>query len=151
MMHRNSVWLALLIALWWCFVGVIVVVLVLLFVYWLRRHEEETALPLEAELPGPEPVPAVTEEAPPRPLTPDDLKVIEGIGPKISGILQAAGIATFAQLAQTDASRLRAILDEAGLRLADPTTWPEQASLAAKGDWEGLKALQSQLKGGRRV
>ncbi len=84
--------------------------------------------------------------------TPDDLKLIEGIGPKISGLLQEAGIMTFAHLAGTDVSRLKAIIAEAGLSaLADPTTWPQQASLAATGQWDALEALQDALKGGRRV
>jgi large subunit ribosomal protein L21 len=81
---------------------------------------------------------------------PDDLVAIEGIGPKIAGILKAAGIATFADLAATDTSRLSDILHGANLRLADPTTWPEQAQLAAEGKWEEFKALQNSLKGGRR-
>ncbi len=82
----------------------------------------------------------------------DDLKKIEGIGPKISGVLTTAGINTFAQLAKADTAALRTILDEAGIgALADPTTWPEQASLAAAGNTEALKKLQDELKGGRRV
>jgi ribosomal protein L30 len=82
--------------------------------------------------------------------TPDKLEAIEGIGPKIAGVLKAAGIATFADLAATDASRLSDILHDANLRLADPTTWPEQAQLAAEGKWDEFKALQSSLKSGRR-
>jgi len=86
------------------------------------------------------------------PAKPDDLKQIEGIGPKIASMLQQHGITTFAQLAATDASRLQQILDEAGSRysLADPETWPEQARLAAAGDQEGLKKLTDELKGGKR-
>jgi predicted flap endonuclease-1-like 5' DNA nuclease len=81
----------------------------------------------------------------------DDLRKIEGIGPKISMVLKDAGILTFSRLAETDVQLLREILDQAGIRIADPETWPEQASLAAKEDWEGLQALQSTLKGGRRI
>jgi predicted flap endonuclease-1-like 5' DNA nuclease len=92
-----------------------------------------------------------TAPAEPQPAPPDDLKRIEGIGPKISSLLQDAGITTFAQLAITGAERLREILDAANIRIANPTTWPEQAALAAVGDWEGLASLQSELKGGRRV
>lgn len=80
----------------------------------------------------------------------DDLTRIEGIGPKIASILQAAGITTFTQLAEAEVSRLKQILQEAGLRLADPGTWPEQAKLAAAGDWDAFKAFKDQLKGGRR-
>jgi len=81
----------------------------------------------------------------------DDLTRIAGIGPKISSVLQGAGITTYAQLAATAVDRLGQILDESGVRLADPGTWPEQARLAAAGDWDALKGLQGQLKGGRRV
>jgi len=82
---------------------------------------------------------------------PDKLERIEGIGPKISKLLQEAGIATFEQLAATEVSRLEQILQDADLRLADPATWPEQARLAAAGDWKALDALQEDLKGGRRA
>jgi predicted flap endonuclease-1-like 5' DNA nuclease len=104
--------------------------------------------PVEGPVPSPVegPVPSQVEGAPA-----DDLKRIEGIGPKISNVLQDAGITTYAQLAATDVHRLRQILDESGIRLANPDTWPEQARLAAAGDWDALKRLQSQLKGGRRV
>ncbi len=81
----------------------------------------------------------------------DDLKVIEGIGPTIDRLLQDSGIGTFAQLATTSVPALRAVLTAAGarFRVADPTTWPDQARLAAAGDWEGLKVLQATLKAGR--
>ncbi len=85
------------------------------------------------------------------PRGPDNLKRIEGIGPKTAAILQAAGISTFAQLASASVAQLKAILVEAGLRsLVDPSTWPEQAALAAEEKWDELAALQDQLKGGRR-
>lgn len=89
-----------------------------------------------------------TEATPPKP---DNLTRIEGIGPKIAGLLQEANIATFDQLAATEVSRLEEILETAALRMIDPTTWPEQASLAASGEWETLEALQDLLKGGRRA
>jgi len=80
----------------------------------------------------------------------DDLAVIEGIGPKIKSILTEAGISTFAQLGDSNPAQLENILRQAGLRLGNPTTWPEQARLAEDGDWEGLQRLQDALKGGRR-
>ena len=81
----------------------------------------------------------------------DDLSKIEGIGPKVSQVLSENGILTFAQLAQTEVSSLRAILQEAGPRfkMMEPESWPEQAGLAAKGDWDALKELQDQLDGGK--
>lgn len=81
----------------------------------------------------------------------DDLKVIEGIGPKISAVLQAAGVQSFQQLADTPVERLREMLVNAGIRIAVPDTWPEQARLAAGGLWDELAQFQSRLRGGRRV
>jgi len=97
---------------------------------------------LSASLPAHTPAPA-TE--------PDNLRRIDGIGPKVAGILQANGIATFAQLADAPVERLQEILTAEGLKFMKPDTWPEQAGLAAKGDWEGLEQLQNQLRGGRRI
>lgn len=81
----------------------------------------------------------------------DDLEIIEGIGPKINSILQEAGIRTFAQLAAAEVTALEDILRKAGLRrINNPATWPEQAKLAAEGDWSKLDSFQGQLKAGRR-
>jgi predicted flap endonuclease-1-like 5' DNA nuclease len=80
-----------------------------------------------------------------------DLKRVEGIGPKIEGLLNDAGIYRFRQLAEADVEDLKVILEQAGERyqLADPGTWPQQARLAAEGKWDELTALQDELKGGR--
>ena len=82
---------------------------------------------------------------------PDDLKKIEGIGPKISELLQNNGIKSFKDLASAEVDRLKAILEEAGprYRVHDPTTWPQQSALAADGKWDELKELQDRLDGGR--
>ena len=97
---------------------------------------------------------APVAEAEPEPevvVEPDNLRKIEGIGPKMNRILNEAGIETFAQLAAKTADELREILDAGGAsKINDPTTWPEQAALAADGDWDGLEKLQGELKGGRR-
>ncbi len=86
------------------------------------------------------------------PATPDDLKIIEGIGPKIEGILHEAGIHTFAALAAASVVQLEQIVrEDAGIRVAFPDTWPEQARLAAMGDWATLETLQDELKGGRHA
>lgn len=89
------------------------------------------------------------EDSPTTP-APDDLRRIEGIGPKISSLLQEAGVSTFAQLAATGITDLKGILSAAGMRFANPGTWPEQAQLAADEKWDELAALQDELKGGRR-
>ncbi len=81
----------------------------------------------------------------------DDLKIIEGIGPKVAEVLAAAGIATFADLAGSTAQKIKEILDasDGSFNAADATTWPEQAQLAADGNMDELKALQEKLTGGR--
>jgi predicted flap endonuclease-1-like 5' DNA nuclease len=83
--------------------------------------------------------------------TQDDLKAVEGIGPKIEQLLHADGIKTWAQLANASVDRLKAILTKAGPRymLADPMTWPRQAALANEGQWAALDDLQKALNGGK--
>lgn len=85
------------------------------------------------------------------PVSSDDLKKVEGIGPKIEGLCNDIGIRTFATLAATSVDDLRKMLDDAGpnYRIADPETWPKQADLAANGKWDELKEYQDQLSGGR--
>ncbi len=81
----------------------------------------------------------------------DDLKKIEGIGPKIEGLLNSADISRWAELAETPVVRLQEILKSAGerYRIHDPTTWPDQAELAAQGRWEELRQYQDLFQGGR--
>ena len=81
--------------------------------------------------------------------SPDDLTRIEGIGPKINLLLNNAGIFTFQQLAYTNVIDLQNILNSAGLRTANPASWPQQAGLAADQHWDDLASLQKSLKGGR--
>jgi predicted flap endonuclease-1-like 5' DNA nuclease len=82
---------------------------------------------------------------------PNDLKVVEGIGPKIEGLLKADGINNWAELAAAEVSRIQGVLDAAGSRykLAVPRTWSQQAGLAAEGKWAELKALQDELQAGK--
>ena len=79
----------------------------------------------------------------------DDLARIEGIGPKVSKVLKEASISTFEDLSKAEVEDLRQILANAGLKMMDPATWPEQAKLAAEGDWDALQELQDKLSGGR--
>ncbi len=81
----------------------------------------------------------------------DDLKAVEGIGPKIEELLHAKGIKTWRALAETAVSTIQEILTEAGSRfsLADPTTWPKQAEMAADGKWDELQEYQDFLQAGK--
>ena len=87
------------------------------------------------------------------PNNPQDLKIVEGIGPKIEKLLKKAGISTWEALAKTKQETLQKILEEAGdaYRIHDPTTWTNQAKLALNGEWEKLKEYQDYLKGGKGV
>jgi len=82
----------------------------------------------------------------------DNLTKIEGIGPKIASLLIADGIVTFADLSKAKLTKLETVLKNAGPRfkMHKPTTWAEQAKLAAKGNWAELKKLQDVLDGGKR-
>jgi len=64
----------------------------------------------------------------------DDLKKLDGVGPKLEEIFNGAGIATFENFAATPVEKLHEILEEAGSRYAskDPAPWIEQAKELAK-------------------
>jgi len=81
----------------------------------------------------------------------DDLTKLEGIGPKVAKALIDAGVKTFEALSNTAVDDIQTILTNAGLKMMDATTWPEQAKLAADGDWDDLKKMQDKLSGGRKV
>lgn len=84
---------------------------------------------------------------------PDDLEIIEGIGPKIAQLLHAAGVHTFAELAAMTPAQIQPLLDAAGpnYRIANPQTWPDQSALAAANRWAELKTMQDNLTAGRKA
>lgn len=81
----------------------------------------------------------------------NDLKIIEGIGPKIEELFKTSGILTWKALSETSVDRCREILNKAGERfqIHDPGTWPRQAKLCYEGKWQELKDWQTTLDGGR--
>lgn len=80
-----------------------------------------------------------------------DFTVIEGVGPKINLLLKDAGFQTFSDLAKAKPKAIKEVLTNAGKRFSmhDPKTWPKQSELASNGNWDELKKLQEQLKGGK--
>ena len=116
--------------------------------------KEEAAV--VAETPAVEEAPAVAEEPKAKTAkaksTGDDLKIIEGIGPKIEEILHEAGIDSFATLAAKSADEVREILLAQGSRykMHDPETWAEQAQLAADGKMDELEVLKKALNAGKK-
>lgn len=81
----------------------------------------------------------------------DDLKLVEGIGPKIEELFHAAGIKTWKALSETSLERCREILDGGGehYQIHDPGTWPKQCEMMYKGLWQELKEWQDILDGGK--
>jgi predicted flap endonuclease-1-like 5' DNA nuclease len=112
-----------------------------------------------------EPSPAVAEPTPVEPVLDltaaatalgrtvklNDLKVVEGIGPKIEQLILAEGILTWRDLSNSDVSVLQRLLADAGprFRMHDPSSWPRQAKLLADGEWAAFSTLTSELNGGR--
>ena len=121
---------------------------VLAWIYWLQHQEKTGATHAEEPLGQRVTLEPGLEEATE---APDDLTRVEGIGPKVSSVLSAAGIATYRRLAESDVAALYQLLRDAGLQFMDPATWPEQAALAASEDWDELAARQEQLSAGRRA
>ena len=145
---------------WWWF-GIKVGIVTALVIWWWLEYQNKKSLETVGKTTLTEgrsiPLPVEDtqvnrkqEHSEPASTKPDNLRKIEGIGPKIQVTLQAAGIETFSQLATSKPEDLKQILVDAGIRLGDPTTWPEQAALAAAGNWDELKEFQGTLKGGRR-
>ena len=92
--------------------------------------------------------PKATPKKAPAKAKADDLKKIEGIGPKIASTLVEAGIVTFADLAKAKPAKISEIIE--GVRGNHvPDTWPAQAKLAAEGKWDELKKWQDELDGGK--
>ena len=80
----------------------------------------------------------------------DDLTRVEGIGPKIAKLLGIAGINSYGDLANSQLSKLQDILAKGGSNYAthDPSSWSQQAELAAAAKWDELNDLQKRLIGG---
>ncbi len=124
----------------WIWYLLLVVLTLLLIVWWINRRQAAS------QSQPPDAAAQVQREA-----TPDDLQRIEGIGPKVSRVLNEAGITTFEALSRANPAEVQKTLNDAGLQMMNPEGWIEQASLAAKGDWQGLERLQNELKGGRKA
>ena len=132
---------------WWLILLIFIVIV--LIVWWALSRQTEGEADTHAHA---EPVAPVGAAAlPTAPAVEDDLTKIEGIGPKVEGLLKAEGITTFAILAKRTPEELDTILDAAGsiYKAMDESSWPQQAALAADGKWEELTKLQDELVGGK--
>lgn len=81
----------------------------------------------------------------------NDLKIVEGIGPKIEGLFHNFDIKTWKDLGETTVEKCQEVLKSGGdrYRMHKPNTWPQQAKLAYEGKWKELKDWQDNLDGGK--
>jgi predicted flap endonuclease-1-like 5' DNA nuclease len=81
---------------------------------------------------------------------PDDLLVIEGIGPKINQALRADGFTRWVHVRDASQDRLRSAIEKAGITFAPSmTTWPKQAAYLAAGDQDGFRKYTEYLISGQ--
>lgn len=105
-----------------------------------------------APAPAPDPVDPLGGAASTSAAVPtDDLVRIVGIAPHVADLCHGIGIHTFEDLAATEVSLLRTMLDDAGprSRVHDPATWPEQARLLAEGRVGEFEVLAASLREAR--
>jgi len=124
----------------WGWLIIILLLLVVLYINFFLIKDEETPVELPEKMA--EPIETTFDDM-------DDLTIIEGIGPKIQSVLKAAGVTTYAKIANLLPEEIMGILHAGGIRLANAETWPRQAKLAAEGKMIELKDLQDKLQGGR--
>ncbi|PKH49953.1 hypothetical protein CXF68_04205 [Tenacibaculum sp. Bg11-29] len=81
----------------------------------------------------------------------NDLKIVEGIGPKIEGLFHTFDIKTWKDLGEASIEKCQEVLNSGGdrYRIHKPNTWPKQAKLAYEGKWEELLKWQDELDGGK--
>ncbi len=75
----------------------------------------------------------------------DDLTQLKGIGPKINGVLKAAGIMTFAQLAEQKTADLEQLVRAGDVKsVIHPESWIEDAKKVVAGDRSVLEHTDKQ-------
>ena len=81
----------------------------------------------------------------------DDLKVVEGIGPKISGLFHNYNIKTWKALSETSVAKCQEVLDSGGekYKIHDPASWPMQAKMCYENKWKELHKWQEEHKHGK--
>ncbi|MEE3999967.1 hypothetical protein V1T75_06415 [Tenacibaculum sp. FZY0031] len=128
------------------------------------RNCKESKLVLETDLKLAKSniVPSISEEQKPfdineikkvfgKKIKENDLKIVEGIGPKIEELFHNFSINTWKLLSETSIEKCQEVLKSGGdrYRVHKPNTWPKQAKLAYEGKWQELKDWQKNLDGGK--
>lgn len=112
---------------------------------------EEDAAPVAAlveQVVIEEVAPVIETASASEPVVFDDLKIIDGIGPKVEEALHKAGITTYAQITQISPEELERIVKvEHQVRIVGGTeTWPKQAEFLANNDQSGFEAYLAEIK-----
>jgi predicted flap endonuclease-1-like 5' DNA nuclease len=139
--------------IWWFLFGVLLGLLLAWLFTRMLRKDPPTAAQFAAPVPAPRPSGIDVAAAAAAGVSvkgPDDIIIIEGIGPKIKELFNQNGITTFAQIAGMSVAEMSAILDKGGPRfkLANPGSWAQQAKLAQENRWVEFKKLQDELYAG---
>jgi len=81
----------------------------------------------------------------------NDLKVVEGIGPKISEMFINDGISTWKALSETSVADCQKVLNKGGDRykVHNPASWPLQAKMCYEGKWAELSKWQDEHDHGK--
>ncbi len=80
---------------------------------------------------------------------PDDLLVIEGIGPKINQVLRAEGFTRWIHVRDASQATLQAAIERGGITFAPSVaTWSKQAAYLVAGDQAGFKQYTEYLIAG---
>jgi len=81
----------------------------------------------------------------------NDLKIVEGIGPKIEELFHNFSINTWKLLSEASVEKCQEVLKSGGDRykIHKPDSWPKQAQLASEGKWQELKDWQDNLDDGK--
>lgn len=81
----------------------------------------------------------------------NDLKIIEGIGPKIEKLFHNFDIKSWENLSKASVKKCQEVLDSGGdrYRIHNPGSWPMQAKMAHEGKWVALARWQEEHKAGK--
>jgi predicted flap endonuclease-1-like 5' DNA nuclease len=81
----------------------------------------------------------------------NDLKIIEGIGPKIEKLFHNFEIKSWEDLSEVSVKKCQDVLDSGGdrYRIHNPGSWPMQAKMADEGRWKALARWQEEHKAGK--
>lgn len=114
-----------------------------------KPPKENNAAPSAS--PAPSFLPDEAKAALGRKVKENDLKIVEGIGPKIEELFHNFNIKTWKALSETSADTCQEVLNSGGkrYRIHDPASWPMQAKMAHEGHWKQLAEWQEKHRAGK--